>query len=834
MKYVSTQASFKSGRLSEKLTGRADVPEYKSGLSIGKNGFVSKSGGAYKRFGIKNLMDIPLGLDDGKVVSYTLFEIQTVNIVLYRSGFQVFDSNGNAISDDKFWAGNFFDPHLFDVALYENKVFITHYTGEFMPYVIEFKKNLVTGKAEIFFSGVIPTQGPYSVPMKDWNTSDVTMRVVNVVQIDVAPSVQVESSSTHFTAGMEGEFLMIKGLVDYFRNGQGSRLELATGMYRIENIVSDTLVDVIPVASYTYTGTGPHDALTNYTATVDGPWIPTNGSGGTGGIYYSKAYTDWTSSAWNPIDGWPKTVSVDEGRLVYGGTIIKPNTFYGSLIGDPLFFMDKRFTQRVNSGYYGDIVETDPYQFTIASDNDSSITFMQPASSFIMGTMRREYIVSGGGSTVSKKNVSVRPHTAHGSKPILTAVYDTNVFYVGTSGKQLFLLRYAEENGSFVSKEISVLFDDLLDEDGVVITDISWNEKLGILFIILSTGAMLTVTVNSETGTLATMEHELEGVEIISTYYTAYPHATRQIFLYKRDGRMFLGEMTDESNTNIPPIALENNLHIKSKHGDLVSEFYQGNNNSFINYIDQDDDFIFTKESDFLLGDEVIFNQPTFPGTTIGTSNINKGQSYYAIPYTSGVNFQVGIRLALSYADALTNTYMDITQLIAKLVHNDEPDIIMSHVKILRYLPIKHIPEGSLVQVTYEDAGVIKTLEHKKLFGEEVIDLGITSTYAFYGIGFEFHIATMPIEAGQQWGSSQIGIKRPDRVSVRYYKSYSFLIGTDGYNEEEEVFDGPETGRADIAITANSEYDSIIHIRNTKIEPCYIMNMTIRGLSNDG
>jgi hypothetical protein len=480
MKYISTQTSFKSGRLSEKLTGRNDVPEYQNGLSIGKNGFVAKQGGAYKRFGIKNLTGLPTGWTDAQLKTYVVYEDKTVNLLMLDTGFMIFDEDGNPITQYTPWFG-IFDPQQFDTALLENKIYVTHYSGLMKPIVIELvllSPPVTTAtRVSMGFTGALGTNNITSVPMKDFNTSTaLQMRLLGV-----SGSTHIlESSFPHFSLEMVGEFVMIKG-ISYIQRafGQTPEATLVTGAYLITNYISPTQVDVTGLVTVDYgfgppNGAGPYDVLTNWAFPDDSYTAPIAIDQTTGGAQVNSYwFPDWTQSAWNAREGWPKTVSVDEGRLIYGGTPLKPSTFYGSLIGDPSFFLDKRFAQELNGlGYSGDIEDSDPYQFTIASDDDSAITFMQATSSFIIGTLRREYIVSGGGQTVSKKNISVRPHTAHGSSPLQTAVYDSNVFYIGTSGKQLFLLRYTEENGSFISKEISVLFDDIL-EDGVTISQIN-------------------------------------------------------------------------------------------------------------------------------------------------------------------------------------------------------------------------------------------------------------------------------------------------------------------------------------------------------------------------
>jgi hypothetical protein len=830
MKYITTQTSFKSGRLSEKLQGRIDVSEYQNGLSIGENALIDKAGGAYKKYGIKKIQDIPLNLSTYRSETFLIFDNKEINLVFSEDGWFLLDEEGNYITTFiNAWTG--LDPALFDFALYNNEIYIVHYSGTLQPYRIGLALNSL-GKVEI----VNATTGPinmgyyWSRPMSDFNTNPaVSMRVTTV---NTPPNHQVEASVPYFSVDMVGEFLMLKDVVYY-----ESVAQEVTGMYQITGYVSDTLVNVVGVLSYSIPAVDNSGDTRNWSSTTSNFDVMANFGEDASLDSTTSGYTDvWAQSAWSSRLGWPRTVTVDEGRLMYGGTPSRPATFYGSRVNQPLFFLDKRFTTKTSDGYFGDIVETDPFQFTLASSTDSAITFMLPASALIIGTTGREYIISGGGQLVSKKNISARPHTAHGSEPILTAVYDTNVFYTGREGKQLFLLRYTEENGSYISKEISVLFDDLLED--TYITKLSWNEGLSCLFVILADGNMITVTINNETGTLACSTHNFEdsNILILDTSFSPNPNGTRQNFIYEISNRKYFGTMEKSVNTAIPTEALDANLHKRVPHADVLNESTYLVTRRKINYIDHVNDFIFCNETSFYLGEPV---QIQSSGTPISDLNISLNTTYYAIPYKPFGTNDIGIRLALSEADALSNTYIDITHTSGPLgpfLYNDQVDMFLESQSDLQKISIKEYADGTVINgFSIETNGSpVAAIQHIKQSGDETIDLGTPNIYVAYGVAFEFHIATMPIEAGQQWGSSQLGLKRPDKVSVRYYKTYGFSISTDGYNEEEVIVDEYSTGRKEIAITANSEYDSIIHIRNTNIEPCYIINMTIRGLSNDG
>ena len=99
-------------------------------------------------------------------------------------------------------------------------------------------------------------------------------------------------------------------------------------------------------------------------------------------------------------------------------------------------------------------------------------------------------------------------------------------------------------------------------------------------------------------------------------------------------------------------------------------------------------------------------------------------------------------------------------------------------------------------------------------------------------------LATMPVEAGQQWGSAQMGIKNIDELGIRHYKSYSYDISSDAENWQEvrvaDKLGNCTNGRENTKFSSNHKYDQIVYIRSTKPEPLTIIGINMRGVSNDG
>ena len=221
------------------------------------------------------------------------------------------------------------------------------------------------------------------------------------------------------------------------------------------------------------------------------------------------------------------------------------------------------------------------------------------------------------------------------------------------------------------------------------------------------------------------------------------------------------------------------------------------------------------------------------------------GVKYYITPVDAGDNN--GIRLSTSVANLFASKYMELIPPAGQ----DEEVIGVLDYRLTREnlaIPMEGYKEDDVLQI-YVDVGF--SLANPS--GVEVVEYivtaqDITNRYVippttpvvggylgmFVGKKYSFHMATMPVEAGMQWGVAQMGMKRVDTAMVRFYNTKSYKISTDGYNVEERKFDDYDSRRDDVKIIGSPELDHIIHIQNDEPEPIYVASVALRGVANDG
>lgn len=850
-KFVTNQTSFKGGLLSEKLFGRTDIREYQEALSVAQAAKVAKQGGVYKREGTNVVRGVSQETDNAFILGANLFVDQGVLFIFTRDLLNggddvilnITDQDGNILSEGPAFEFNDSDPEKtidiagFSIAVYEDKVYLAHYSGRIAPKQYEFFLN-DRGRVELRNEQVVGGATVFRTAMRR-RTDGATIKITGVSG-DPSTSRFIEISGGSFSSDMVGELILVKGLINV-ENGTG----ISTAAYTISQFVNSTRVRVTPDKDWINRAGDSYDIMANVVYDITAPNDYDYTANGT----ESNEFSEWYQSAWSPRLGWPKTVTVDDSRLIFGGTPSYPATIWASQINDPTFFLHVRYTEvdavftrgsrttvtlkRTTTEYNGDIRDTDPYTFTIASEEGSQITFMESSVNFLVGTNSQEYILSGGNAAVSSKNISFRPHTSHGSAPLRTVSYDNTVIYTSNSKQSLFMFLYNESNGSYVSKELSLLNTEVFTGK---VRHITWCEDEGIAYIVTEDGDLIAMTINNETQTLAFTKMEISKY-VYGAAFTRDRDNNNWILSILTRGKdgIYLEQM--KQNSSLEYVSLEGvDYAFNRLDGAYVSRQIQ---TGFCRRIDPINNMVFYDHSKLKVGDRVYFrsSDPTV-FTTFPATNIQLDTEYYVIPYfgnSGGFNNKdgSGFRLATSLVNAQSNTFIDITtDTGGRQNYLDTADVTIEIHRDNSVIPTVNFDDGKSIKYFAWDGSQIISGEFT-VAGNEY-DLGVNYEEILYGETYLFHVATMPIEAGQQWGSAQLGVKRVDKASARLYQTKSYEISTDGYNSEDRVFDNLYTGRDEVVLTSNPEYDHIIHIQNNKAEPCYLTNLVMRGVSNDG
>ena len=561
----------------------------------------------------------------------------------------------------------------------------------------------------------------------------------------------------------------------------------------------------------------------------------------------SYSTNTWTVSAWR--DGeYPKRVTTFEGRVIFAGTKSLPLTVFGSSIFQD--FAKAKFGQiripdtgivnvTTSPTTSGPTLITDPFVFGIRGLDDSVINNIVGSSVLFVGTDTAEYSMHGGDTALSALSVNNRSVSGYGSVPNTMFTNGKTVYFVTDNGRGLVKARYNPENGSTMDVRLDILIDDYLDDD--FIKTLRWAPHINTLFVLLNSGRLLGIVESEQTETTAPYDTGLTDVVAISVNKPTPPDALRYLAgtaeesLYNKSyfdlgdhvsviRRKEEGSTTDPLNVFKGKGTIEiyepTSLNKQLERGITVIDHSE--NNEFLYY---------DKQLHFVIDKDASLTSPQY-------------YQIYCLPDTDyrTTSTEVHDFLPIS-TDAL-----DVGDEIVVFIANNADD------ENRQYLTFDRL-EFTITEDMLNSYGSEYRLPLEKTISEYGFDPNVPSMGAGWYVSGKIHfilckkkhvrgmyITSLPVEAGQQWGTAQMGIKNIDQIGLRAYKTYSVDVssgeGTPEYWEEVVFADdegkNPLASRKGLHFSSSPKYDQIIKLRNIKPEPCTITGINLRGVSNDG
>lgn len=539
MKFIQTQTSLKSGRLSRKLDGRVDIKEYSSGCRVLENMLVEPEGGGRKVAGVHldsdGLSGPIVSVAGSSVQDFFTIEGDEYRMFMYKNGTNNIEIEfythpaGAAAYSTTIPTLNQVEPEEVDYVQYENFIYFVTPIGTTPLKIFPDGSGGITGGA--FFSGYSPTQFEYPY-----------------IDFPLSGNVYLKISSS----GTKAEVVDSGGTVQTGTNNICNYVDTTEYIY-VVGIVD--VGGVKQVHSNFYFVTLKDDVAGNVTIT------PRYLRAGTSNDYLGDGtYQEWAYPAWGNLQGYPTKVCSVDSRLVFGGTPKAPLTIYGSMVGNPGFFGNKRL---ITSGlpddgfnYFdqggGNVVNTDPYVFTLATKRDTVIQFMENARNFIIGTDRHIYIDKTEG-LLGPLNVNFQPEVSTPCGLRVTS-FAENIYYTAAEEKKVYLFKYSDANGSYIQKELSLLNRDLYEDSTV--KQLLMHPLTQTLFVVMEDGSFHGITVEESSEVLAystfdipdftvdnmafNYEDGLLYLVLVSTNGIGYLTATWDINVGKTDMKDFL------------------------------------------------------------------------------------------------------------------------------------------------------------------------------------------------------------------------------------------------------------------------------------------------------
>lgn len=198
---------------------------------------------------------------------------------------------------------------------------------------------------------------------------------------------------------------------------------------------------------------------------------------------------------WSTLRGFPRAVTFNQNRIVFGGASDSPQTFWGSATED--------FTDMTPGA-----LDADPLSFTIGSSKVNSIRWIVSGRGMIFGT--NGGIFRATGEPLTPSNVQVNNEGADGVSYNAAISLPPVVLFIQRSGKQLLSISYDYQTDAYQAEDVSILADNLL-EDGLIDIVYQWGTN-PVVWMLDNNGVMVAMTYNRLQKVIAWSHQITDGV----------------------------------------------------------------------------------------------------------------------------------------------------------------------------------------------------------------------------------------------------------------------------------------------------------------------------------
>jgi hypothetical protein len=517
--------NFTGGKVSDRFKGRFDLQFYQNSLEELKNFYIGKIGGIFKRTGTVAVCDVTnhsasiadkyqsIPFDAGNGTSY-VFMFPNKPLKAGVSGFNlgevfIYENDDTLLGSETIVSGQYvtstpldwtpqvasFSDGMWKYCQVGDLLFLTHSSGYQRPLTVARLKDVSLGEVFIFdyydsFNITNPPVGASETLRQPYNKPNISSLTMSITGTTLTASVAI------FEDTMEGS---------YMRIGSGTE-------------------DVVRLVTY----------LTSTTFTIS--YVI--------GSAPTASTDDWRLSSWSNYYGYPTSVTYFQQRLFWGGTAFKQyETVWGSLVGNLFHMMVDRLDQDSSSdvsgvNYFGDSTPADPVSFIPASQEANAVKWLAGTRRLMIGTANGEFIANG-----FDGSIDIIENSNYGSENAQIVKAGKDLIYIGKNRRSLRTYRYSEENGSWLSDDLSSKAEDMfLDDDestSTYIRQTAWNASDKLLWVLMSDGKLFGFNYDPEYGLKGWFKYEIADstAEVISLCVLPSVDRTRNqtIFLVKRN-----------------------------------------------------------------------------------------------------------------------------------------------------------------------------------------------------------------------------------------------------------------------------------------------------------
>lgn len=212
-------------------------------------------------------------------------------------------------------------------------------------------------------------------------------------------------------------------------------------------------------------------------------------------------------SQWNARNGYPRTLTLHQQRLIAAGSSAYPQTLWFSRIGEPFDFT------------LG-LADDDAFKYNIESDENNEVAYLSSDRDVIVLTYGGEFTAQGGvEKPITPTSIQVKAQSSYGARDVRPIQIGSETMFVQRAGLKIRAMNYQYANDRYDSADISVLAEHLMAPG---LLDLAyWQEPYQLLVAIRSDGVMITSTFDRSQSVIGWVRHYTDGaIESISVIPT--------------------------------------------------------------------------------------------------------------------------------------------------------------------------------------------------------------------------------------------------------------------------------------------------------------------------
>ena len=214
----------------------------------------------------------------------------------------------------------------------------------------------------------------------------------------------------------------------------------------------------------------------------------------------------WSEGAWSTHQGFPRTVTLHQSRIYYGGTERRPLSVWASVVDD---FQNMRQTTNNDGGLF----------LTLSAKEANRLMWMESQDKLLIGTSGNEWTL--GASTdegITPSNVTAQKQSSYGSKYLPAATINDVLLFVQRQGRKVRELVYVLDKDGWVAPDLTVLAEHVTAGE---IVERSYQQQTdAIYWAVRGDGQLIGMTYERDQNVVGWHRHTTDGAfESVATIY---------------------------------------------------------------------------------------------------------------------------------------------------------------------------------------------------------------------------------------------------------------------------------------------------------------------------